>query len=479
VRCQVRISTSVSAALAAEIFRRYPRREWGTFLECGWTEADGELVITIQSFRQPRPGDLDVNLAIFGVNSVFTERVALAAEQSDLAVGVVHSHPQDYPCFPSALDDDMDAYFSKYFASFAPNRPYVSVIFSKSADGTLHFSGRVWWRDKWLVADKVSLVGQNLKRVWSDNIVLPAPPGTILARLGRLQDGLGKIAATRLWNATVAVIGASGTGSPLIHSLARSCVGRIIIIEPQALDYSNAERIHGVLETDLSQVPPPSKASISRRLVEGINSEIEVITYMGNARDPKAQALLAIADVILGCTDTEHGRLLVSDLATRLLIPAIQINVAMETNIHGNLTGEIVHFTKYGPGLPCAYCRCQIDVQLLSQELMHPKERAARQADAAAAPGAGYWKREPVIATIGSLTTFAAELATNAVVGLLSESYTLPFTFLELNLLAPRLGAVEAEYGPLKFCQCTVREGLASQAEPWLGGTNLRKEGLT
>lgn len=469
MKCQVRIAKSVSAALAAEILRRYPRREWGTFLECGWTEAHGELVVTVQSFRQPLPGDLDEKIAIFGVNSCFTERVALAAEQSDLAVGVVHSHPQDFPCYPSELDDDMDGYFSKYFSSFAPNRPYVSLIFSKARDGTLQFSGRCWWRGKWLRAEKVSIVGEDLKRVWSDNYALPAPPSAILARLGRLQDGLGRVAATRLWNSTVAVIGASGTGSPLIHSLARSCVGRIIIIEPQSLDPSNAERIHGVLEVDLNQVPPPTKASISRRLVAGINSEIEVITYVGNARDAEAQALLATADVILGCTDTEHGRLLVSDLATRLLIPAIQINVAMETNKHGALTGEIVHFTKYAPGLPCAYCRGQIDAQLLGQELMSPEERGARQAAAAAAPGGGYWKREPVIPTIGSLTTLAAELASNAVIGLLTESYVLPASFLELNLLAPRLGAVDAEYGPLKTCSCTSREGFASQAEPWLG----------
>jgi hypothetical protein len=465
MKCQVRVSERVWADLSTLIFRRYPRKEWGTFLDCGWVEAGGELILTIQGFKQPVPGELDEEIPIFGVNDCFTERVALAAENSKLAVGVVHSHPEDCACFPSELDDDMDGYFSKYFSSFAPGRPYLSVIFSVDEFGALHFSGRCWWKGEWLKAEKVSITGKRLLRVWGDNVERKSVPDLVRKRLGRLVDGLGVEAADLLWNSFVVVIGAGGTGSPAIHSLVRAGVGKIAFIDPQLLDYTNAERIHGVLEADLLEEPKPAKVEIARRLVKGISSDVEVIALKGNALDPEALKLLAAADVILGCTDSEHGRALVSDIATRLLIPALHVNVGMEGE--DEVTGEIVHFTQYAPGLPCAYCRGQVDGQLLAQELMSESEREARMEMAQRIEeGAAYWRNEPIIPTIGALTTIAGEHSANYAVGLLTGRYASPATFFEINLVAPGFGMAEAEFGPLKSCLCQKREGLAGQIEP-------------
>ena len=63
------------------------------------------------------------------------------------AVGVIHSHPEDCVPKPSTVDDDMDGYYSKYYADFAPDRPYVSLILSRIAK-RLVVSGRVFWGDK-------------------------------------------------------------------------------------------------------------------------------------------------------------------------------------------------------------------------------------------------------------------------------------------------------------------------------------------
>ena len=66
-----------------------------------------------------------------------------------------------------------------------------------------------------------------------------------LETVGRLAAAFGDEAARRLQGATVGVVGAGGTGSAAIEVLARAGVGRLIIVDPDDLEPSNLERVHG------------------------------------------------------------------------------------------------------------------------------------------------------------------------------------------------------------------------------------------
>jgi proteasome lid subunit RPN8/RPN11 len=134
--------------LKATLFCRYPAWEWATFARFGWRDTSSGLVVTLASLDAPRAGDLDEKVAHVAIQEPYSLRVALAADDHPLAIGVMHSHPHGSLTAPSTIDDRMDSYYACYFSDFAPGRPYVSLIFAER-EGRLYGTGRVHWRETW------------------------------------------------------------------------------------------------------------------------------------------------------------------------------------------------------------------------------------------------------------------------------------------------------------------------------------------
>lgn len=207
------------------IFRRYPDEEWGTFGRFGWRETPQGIVLTLSSLVEPLPGELDEDTSIVSIREPYTLRMALDAEVQPLAVGVIHSHPKGYRCLPSPTDDDMDTYYAEYFSGFAIDRPYVSLIFAER-DGELIGSGRFFWRGNWHLIDRFTNLGRQIRLEGA-----PIDEGWSDDRRARLKAAFGDSAQMDLRGARVAVIGASGTGSPVIEVLARAGVGHLTVID--------------------------------------------------------------------------------------------------------------------------------------------------------------------------------------------------------------------------------------------------------
>src|SRR3546814_5668677 len=70
----------------------------------------------------------------------------------------------------------------------------------------------------------------------------PAPPPQPPESVARMTSAFGLEAYQRLARATVALIGAGGTGSAAIPILARAGVGRLIVIDGDHVTISNLER---------------------------------------------------------------------------------------------------------------------------------------------------------------------------------------------------------------------------------------------
>jgi hypothetical protein len=224
------------------------------------------------------------------INEPYTLRVALAAENHPLAVGVVHSHPEGCAPHPSSIDDDMDDYYGRYFTDFATGRPYVSLIFSQ-VDGELALSGRVLWQNKWLQVSRFAI-----ERIPTQTWVggnEPPPEEEPRKRTARLNAAFGYEAASRLRRSSVAVIGAGGTGSAAIENLARAGVGRIVIVDPDCVDVSNLERIHGSKPEDAEK--NELKVSVARRHVLSIDPTCEVLCLAG------ALPQKEVVDAIISC----------------------------------------------------------------------------------------------------------------------------------------------------------------------------------
>lgn len=458
----VRIPAGVWAALEPLLTRRYPGEEWATFFRFGWTLVDDQLLVSVAALEPPRDGDLDETIPIVGIQEPCTVRAVMAAERQPLALGVIHSHPQGYGTTASLTDDDMDAYFGDYIGSFLTGRPYASLIFSKDDRSRREFSGRVWYQGKQYTVEKTVLVGAGLE-VYASGRALDRTPA--FAGSAPTAAAYGEEAERRLRGSTVAVVGVGGTGSAAAHVLTRAGVGRLVLIDHDKFESRNLERLHGSRHEHIKS--GPLKVDLVREMCLEINPKLEVIAIEGNCLGRTAMDWLLRSDLVLGCTDTLHSRVALSEIAYRYLVPVIDTAVQLDGR-DGAVTAEVMQFARYFPGAPCIYCRGLVDSAQLAFELMPEAEREERRRAAEEARQRGdkpdmYWKERAQLLTVGHLTTAAASIATAYAIGLLTGRFKAPATFFQCDILADGLGYSPVEIDPAPGCACKKIIGYADQ----------------
>lgn len=457
----VRMASPEMDQLCNLAFRRYPFQEWGTFARFGWRATAQGLILTLAHIDEPVAGDLLEDVGNVAFTESYSLRVALDSETHPLAIGVIHSHPEDCIPRPSRIDDDMDGYFSDYFEGFAPRRPYVSLILSKIGDRPV-IGGRVYWQDRWLQVRRFS-VERSVVSTWTPR---RSVRNLIHAkRIARLTAAFGDEAGDRLRESTVAVVGAGGTGSAAIEVLARAGVGHLVLVDPDVCEESNLERIHGSRPKHATD--RALKVAVARDHVRTIDPGIKVSALVGSLPQSEVVDVVVAADVALGCTDRQHSRLALSDIALRYLVPSIDCGVLLEGK-DGVVTGQTAQLVRFLAADACALCRGMIDPIRVTQELMSEEERTQRRAAAADAAERGdqanpYWRDVPQLNTVGYLTTMAGAMAAGYAIGWLTGKFDPPFRRLQMNLLQPFFDVTDCDEEPRALCVCRRVRGWADQ----------------
>ena len=131
---------------------------------------------------------------------------------------------------------------------------------------------------------------------------------TQLLRYSRhiLLDEIGIEGQQRLLDAHALVIGAGGLGSPAALYLASGGIGRITLVDDDAVDLTNLQRqvMHST-----ARIGQP-KAESGREALLAINPDIAVIALRERAGGERLQALVRAATVVLDCSDnfaTRHA----------------------------------------------------------------------------------------------------------------------------------------------------------------------------
>lgn len=473
---RLRITEADRRQLEKHLYRRYPGREWGTFVRLGWRRTPWGVALAFAGALWPEGGALRRASPIVDVTSAYSLRAVDAVQGDELAIGFVHSHPQDCGSRHSELDDDMDGYYAGLFGDYAPGRPYASLVFSRGTDGAFRFSGRVHLDGEWLPLTELRTVGEEVRcelcETWQpalDEAGEDDGDDAVEATTARLRAFLSQAAGERLRRATVAVIGCSGTGSPAVEVLARAGVGGFILVDPQRLAPSNLERVHGSTRADVTRDLPPYKVEVMARLIGEIDPAVRVAAWVGNLLDEEVLDELLRADVILNCTDTQHSRAVLGDLANHHLLPSLDVGVLLEGE-DGRVRAQIGQFTWFRPGSPCAFCGGMLDDITLAHELMAEEEKAqrrqaARVAEVAGADGNQYWRGEPpALLTVGYLTSTLGSMAAGYVIGALTGTFTVPHPRFQFDLTAPELGGVSVERTRRPDCACGRPHGRGDQA---------------
>ena len=121
-----------------------------------------------------------------------------------------------------------------------------------------------------------------------------------------------------------------------------------------------------------------AKVQILARLIREINPKARIACIQGNILDDIVLDALLECDLVLGCTDSQHGRAALGDLASHYLLPSIDVAVAMRAK-DGKLKVQLVEICQHAPDLPCPFCLGRIDQKALSYELMTEEEHKWRQ----------------------------------------------------------------------------------------------------
>jgi adenylyltransferase/sulfurtransferase len=161
-----------------------------------------------------------------------------------------------------------------------------------------------------------------------------------------LLPEVGGIGQARLADASVLVVGAGGLGSPLLLYLAAAGVGRIGIVDDDAVELSNLQRQVAFGTADLHRPKAVAAAEAASRLNPGVRVETHPVRFdAGNAME-----LVAGFDIVCDGTDNFATRFLLSDacvLARKTLVSAAVLR----------FEGQLATFKPHaGAGLPCYRC---------------------------------------------------------------------------------------------------------------------------
>ena len=132
-------------------------------------------------------------------------------------------------------------------------------------------------------------------------------------------SGFGIEGQTALRNGSALCVGAGGLGSPAALYLAAAGIGRLGIVDDDAVDLSNLQR--QILHDERS-IGKPKVQSASQRLTN-LNSDVSLEIYPERLESDNIMALFSRYDLILDGSDNFPTRFLVADAAWLLGKPLV------------------------------------------------------------------------------------------------------------------------------------------------------------
>jgi ThiF family len=126
----------------------------------------------------------------------------------------------------------------------------------------------------------------------------------------------------RLQRLSIAVIGASGTGSPVVEELMRLGAGELVVVDDDYMEERNVNRILNSTMNDAAA--GRAKVDVLGDAVERAGLGTKVIWVNKNLWDPETIRAVAQCDIVFGCMDTIDGRFLLNTLRDTLQHPVFR-----------------------------------------------------------------------------------------------------------------------------------------------------------
>lgn len=253
------------------------------------------------------------------------------ATAEKLSVVKVHSHPGGYAKF-SGIDDEGDARLLPMVKGYVEaDIPHGSVVMLPNGE----MFGRVLGDDGNMHdLASISVAGDDLM-FWYPNSGTPAAPSFVASHAQAFDVGT----IERMQRMSFAVIGASGTGSPVFEQLMRLGAGEIIAVDDDVTEERNINRILNSTMEDA--VERRMKVDVLAAAATRAGLGTTVIPIRKSLWDADVIRAVAQCDVVFGCMDTVDGRYLLNVLSTHYHIPYFDIGVRLDAVRKGPEKGRI------------------------------------------------------------------------------------------------------------------------------------------
>ena len=258
--------------------------------------------------------------------------------KNDWALVKIHGH-KGYAQFSSVDDVSDRQLFPSLYSWTDSNKPHASIILMD--DGRAF--GRVVTEDGLFKSlQSVNVVGDDLAFFTAEK----NSPALVPEFGRRVAQTFGSGTYERLNKLRIAVIGCSGTGSPVIEQLARNCVGSLVLVDPDHVEEKNLNRILNATMEDASA--KRLKVEVAERAIRAMGLGTKVQVHAKSLFDPDVIREVATCDVIFGCMDTIDGRYLLNKLASFYLLPYFDLGVKIEADGSGSVEQVCgtVHYLK-------------------------------------------------------------------------------------------------------------------------------------
>jgi hypothetical protein len=302
----------------------------------------------------------------------FVQRSITFCREQQLAYLAVHNHGGSHSVEFSAVDLASHERGYPALIDLMQGMPVGALVFAQHAA-----AGDIWWTsDHRTSITEVRAIGHTIERLTARPL-----PSTYYDHAQRADPYsrqiaiFGKHGQALLRNTNVGVIGAGGAGSLLIEYLARLGVGRLVVADPDRVEFSNLSRIVGANRSDV-RWRGKKKVHIAKRVAKAANTSADFVAVPDSiVRDVVARRF-ANCDFVFLAADTASARLVFNALVHQYYVPGIQVGAKVRADeTTGTLLNVFSVMRWVLPGFGCLWCSGLISPHRLAWEAKTVTER--------------------------------------------------------------------------------------------------------
>ena len=224
----------------------------------------------------------------------------------------------------------------------------------------------------------------------------------------RNQQVFGEATTRLLRNLSVAVVGVSGTGSPVAELLLRLGVGELVLVDPDVVQRHNLNRILHATAADAEA--KRKKVDVVGLALDRAGLPTRVVRLSCDLGHADAIRCISRCDVLMGCVDGASGRAILEEISAHYLLPYVDAGVRIDADGHGGIdkVSHAVHYVQ--PDRPGLRARGVYTAEQLRSDFMARYESKTYDARRKEKYVLGADVDRPAVA---SVTMLAAAMAVN------------------------------------------------------------------